>query len=358
MTILTKYILREFSKVFFYSLAVAVSLFFIFDLFERLDDFLKFHAQIGPILQYFLFKFPPIIFQITPVAVLLATFIVLGMLSRNFEIIALRTSGISLFRTISPILGSALLISIITLFGNELISPLANQKAKAISNEIKGRKGKYLFNQNQLWYRGEAAIFNIKFFSPQDNILHGVTLYFFDHDFHLLKRIDAEKAEWQGKQWIFHNVITRVFGADKTIKTSLEPKKVFPLKEGPEIFKQEIREPEEMSYIELKGYIEKTTQEGYDTTKYLADMYTKLSSPFINFIISLFGIPFALRIGKHGGFALGVTASFVVGFLYWVFFNLCLALGHSGAFHPLISAWVANFIFGTLGLYLLLQIRY
>jgi len=113
-----------------------------------------------------------------------------------------------------------------------------------------------------------------------------------------------------------------------------------------------------MSYLELKGYIEKTTQEGYDTTKSLAALYAKLSSPFINFFIALFGIPFALRIGKHGGFAIGITLSCVIGLAYWFFYGICNALGAGGALPPLLSAWAANFIFGILGFYLLLHVKY
>jgi len=358
MTIITKYVLREFSKFFCYSLAVAISLFFVIDLFERLDSFLKHQASLGAIVWYFLFKFPSIILNMTPMAVLLATFITLGILSRNFEIIALRANGISLFRVVTPILVYTLTLSIVCLLGNELISPYTNRKVKTISNEIKGRKGKNLFKQHQLWYRGEEVIYNIKFFSHRDNTLHGITMYFFNHNFHLFKRIDAERARWQNNQWVFSNVTTRVFGPEKKINTSFKKHMIIPLKESPETFKQEIRAPEEMSYLALKEYIEKTTKEGYDTTKYLTDLYAKISSPFISFIISLLGIPFALKIGKHGGFALGVTISFAIGFAYWVFFNICLALGHGGALPPLISAWIANLIFGTLGLSMLLQIRY
>ena len=358
MTIITKYILREFIKVYLYSLAVAASLFFIIDLFERLDTFLKYQASFITVIQYFSCKLPAIILQINPIAVLLATFITLGILSRNFEIVALRASGISLLRTATPILATTFIISILVLLGNEIIAPHTNNKMRTIYNDFRGRKETLIFKQHQIWYRGDEAIYNIRFFSHPTNSLHGVTLYFFDDDFHLFKRIDAKNAQWHNNQWVFREVFTRIFKRDKTVKTSFQQRAVIPLKETPETFKQEIREPEEMSYLELKEYIEKTTREGYDITKYLADMYSKVSSPFINFIISLLGIPFAIRLGRHGGFALGVTFSFAVGFTYWVFFNICLALGHGGALPPFISAWIANVIFGMLGVYSLLQVRY
>lgn len=358
MTIITRYILREFIKVFLFSLAVIVVLFFIGDLVDRLGEFLKYQVSFSSLLQHFLFRTLAMIFQVTPIPVLLATSIVIGILSRNFEIIALRSSGVSLSRTISPILIAALCISIVTLFGNELVSPYATKKATAISRSIKGKEKKKIFNPDQIWFRGKGIIYNIKYFSSRKNTLHGVTLYFLNHDFALYKRIDAEQATWQGNTWVFQNVFTREFETNNVIKTSFTKETSFPLEETPGTFKQEIREPEEMSYLELKGYIEKTTQEGYDTTKSLAALYAKLSSPFINFFIALFGIPFALRIGKHGGFAIGITLSCVIGLAYWFFYGICNALGAGGALPPLLSAWAANFIFGILGFYLLLHVKY
>ena len=358
MTIITRYIFREFIKVFLYSLTVIVVLFFIGDLVDRLGEFLKYQASFASIMQHFIFKVLAMVFQMTPIPVLLATSIVIGILSRNFEIIALRSSGVSLSRTIAPILIAALCVSIVTLFGNELIAPYANKKAKTIVRAIKGKEKKKLFNPDQIWFRGKGVIYNIKFFSSQKNILYGVTLYFLNPDFTLYKRIDAEQATWQGSTWVFHNVFIREFETNNDIKTSFIKQTFFPLEETPDAFKQEIREPEEMSYLELKGYIEKTTQDGYDTTKYLAALYAKLSSPFINFIIALFGIPFALKIGKHGGFAIGVTLSCVIGLVYWFFYGICIALGQGGELPPLISAWAANFIFAILGLYLLLHVKY
>jgi len=358
MTIISKYILREFNKIFFYGLLFMASLFFIIDLFEHLDTFVKYQAKFSSIVQYFLLKLPFIILTITPVAILLATFITLGIFSRNFEIVALRATGISLLHLVIPIFAYALIISILSLLGNELVSPYTNRKVKAIYNEIKGREKKYLFKQHQLWYRGENRMYNIKLFSHRNNTLHGITIYFFDSEFHLSKRIDADQARWENNQWVFFNVTTRTFGSEKKIETSFEKRAIIPIEETPETFKREIREPEEMSYLELKEYIEKTTEEGYDTTQYLTDLYAKGSRPFISLVIALLGIPFAIRIGKRGGFALGITLSFALGFCYWVFFNICIALGYSGAFHPFISAWVANFIFGTLGLWMLLQIRF
>ena len=359
MSILARYILREFLRTFVYGLAVAITLYTVIELFQRLDTFIENRANIVDVIKYLLYLLPGLVVLLCPVAVLLATFITIGILSRNFEIMALRAGGVSLNRIVVPLLVCTFMISIVSAFGSELVAPYATRKAEQTYQKIKGRDyGKMKISQNQIWYRGKGVIYNVKMFNLVNDILEGVTLYYFDTDFRLTKRIDAQRAQWFNNQWVFVNATIRTFHPDKETETMSAEYQVVPLDETPDTFKQEGREPQEMNFLNLKDYIEKTTQEGYDTAQYLADLYAKTSSPFINFIIALFGVPFAIRIGRHGGFALGVTLSFVVGFSYWVFFNICLALGHGGALPPLVSAWIANVIFAALGAWSLLQIRY
>jgi len=87
------------------------------------------------------------------------------------------------------------------------------------------------------------------------------------------------------------------------------------------------------------------------------DMYAKISYAFITVIMALLGIPFALRTGRSGGMAFGITLSIVLGFVYWIFFAFCVSLGKSGALPPVLAAWTANITFGILGLYLFLHVR-
>lgn len=357
MTIITRYILREFTRVLAYSFAVAVSLYFIIELTERLDTFLTHKSGLGTVVQYFLCKMPAIVYNVAPVPVLLTTFITLGILARNFELIAFRTNGVSLYRLVAPLLCYTLLFSVACLMDNELVAPYANRKAKAILSEVKGARQKRLYN-DQIWYRGGDVIYNIKGFNPQDNTLSKVTLYYFDEGFQLRKRIDAESARWVNGQWVFYKVVTRMFAPKKKVETSFEQQEAIALEEGPDAFRQEMLSPEEMSYLELKDYIEKTTRQGYDTSQLLPAMYAKFSSPFISFVISIFGIPFALRIGRHGGFGLGVVLSFAIGYGYWLVFSACLALGTGGILPPFVSAWIANITFAALGLFMLLHTRY
>ena len=104
-----------------------------------------------------------------------------------------------------------------------------------------------------------------------------------------------------------------------------------------------------MSYRELWTYIQKIQSAGYDATRYLVDLYSKLSTPFLNLIMILIGIPFALKTSRSGGVALSIGISVMIGFAYGVIFYIFLSFGKSGvlspflscldSYHPLWSGW-------------------
>jgi lipopolysaccharide export system permease protein len=112
-----------------------------------------------------------------------------------------------------------------------------------------------------------------------------------------------------------------------------------------------------MSFSEIRAFIQQLKREGFSSTTYEVDMYAKVSYSFINVIMMLLGIPFALRIGRSGGMALGIAISIAIGFVYWIFFGFCLSLGKGGAMPPFLAAWIANVAFGFFGMYMFLYVR-
>jgi lipopolysaccharide export system permease protein len=111
-----------------------------------------------------------------------------------------------------------------------------------------------------------------------------------------------------------------------------------------------------MSYRELNEYIGKLEAAGFQTRKYLVDMYSKLSEPLENLIVVLVAIPFALHAPRGGrlygtGLAIGIMAA------YLVLDRSARALGQADLLPPLLAAWSANVIFLGLGAALFLRSR-
>lgn len=291
-------------------------------------------------------------------AILLSIFLSLALFSRNNEIVAMKAGGISVYKIITPLIVISGCLVLISFVNQELIMPYTSQRAEYTENiRIKQKKGKRLLKQDRFWYRSEDTICNIDLFEYDSNTLKGITLYFFDKQFNLVKRIDAGLGRWVDNKWQFNNLVIRSFGTDGSMDMEVADEKIIPLKETPDDFKTARREPEEMSYSELRDYIDKIERAGYKIPEYVPYLYAKISFPFICLIMPFLAIPFALRIGRGGGIAWGVGLSVIIGFSHFVLFNFSLSLGRGELLPPLLSAWAANILFGTIGIYLLLQVR-
>jgi lipopolysaccharide export system permease protein len=117
------------------------------------------------------------------------------------------------------------------------------------------------------------------------------------------------------------------------------------------------RNSEEMGYWELRTYIQKIQASGYKATRYLVDLHSKLSTPFLNFIMVLIGIPFALKTSRSGGVALSIGISVMIGFTYGVIYYIFISFGKSGVFPPFLSCWIPTLLFGLAGIFTLMSTR-
>ena len=98
MTILSRYILREALRIFLMAFSGLMTIYLVVDFFEKTRKFSDHDPRFVDVAVYFLFRTPEIAFQMAPLAVLLATLLSLGTLSRTREITAMRSCGMSLFR--------------------------------------------------------------------------------------------------------------------------------------------------------------------------------------------------------------------------------------------------------------------
>jgi lipopolysaccharide export system permease protein len=235
--ILHRYVIREYLKLFSLSLSSLILIYVIVLFFQKVDVIIKYQAPF-----YLIFDTSYIgslkSFQwILPYAVLLATLLTLGMLSRHSEITAMKAGGISLYRIIFPLLMITLLISVCSFLGNEYLVPYTNQRTQYLL-EVKVRKEKpsAFFRNSKIWYRNDQRIFNIQLVDPQKRVLKGFTLYQFDNHFRCTQRIDAQEAKWVNGKWTFYGGAMRDFGEDGSIQITPFSEVEFSLPENWETF--------------------------------------------------------------------------------------------------------------------------
>ncbi len=354
-----RYVVREYLKVFGLTLSSLIFIYVIVLFFQKVDTFIKFEAPFFLIFEYLLYKIPEVSFQWTlPYAVLLATLLTLGMLSRHSEITAMKAGGISLYRITLPLLIIAFFMSLLSFLGNEHLVPLTNREVRDLLDvKVRREAPSDFFKNYKIWYHSDHRIFNIQLLDPENKILKGFTLYQFDSEFRCIQRVDAREAKWSnGKWWLIEGAV-RHFDEDGSIRTSRFQEMEYPLGEHWDSFRTIERHAKEMSYSELHHYIDRIQAAGYDATRYRVDLYSKYSYPLLNLIMVLIGVPFALKTGRSGGLALSIGVSVLIGFAYGVTFYIFLSFGKSGVLPPLLSSWTPTLLFGLAGIFTLMSIR-
>jgi lipopolysaccharide export system permease protein len=126
--------------------------------------------------------------------------------------------------------------------------------------------------------------------------------------------------------------------------------------EQPEDFAQIPKAPDVMNYVELRAYIQRLQEGGHKVAKYLVDLDAKLSLPAAHLIMALVGIPFALQ-SPRGGRLIGIALCLALGLSYFLVHSAALALARTEILPPMVAAWAANGLFGSLGFFFFLRAR-
>ncbi len=357
--ILGRYVGREYLRYLLLALGSFLAIYLVVDFFDRIGRFAEKGVPAGIIAEYFLARLPASAVQVMPIALLLASQLALLLLSRHNEVVAMRACGVSPATIIAPLLALATVASLGTLALNEMVVPRTSARALAIESRYLDRPPLGLpENQRDVWYRSDNSIYNIASVDRRANRLVGVTVFTFDDAFNLVERIDAAEARYTGSAWEFRSVVRREFGPDGQVRTETVDRRRVHLPETPSTFVKGRRDLEAMSFVELRRAIDQLAARGYDVVRYRVDLHAKLAIPAAGIIMTLLGIPLALRGGRGVGAAYGVAVTLALGFAFWVAISIGLAFGRSGVLPPAVAAWGPNVTFALAGGYLLAAVRH
>ncbi len=358
MQIIKKHILSEFLRILALTLVGFVAIFMLVEFVEKVDELLKSGMPFATAAGYFIYKVPAVFSLISPIAVLLAALLSLGILSKHAEITSIKAGGINIIKVITPLLTAGIIISACIIFINEAVVPAASKKADSIERKwLKKKSSIGSFGIHGLWLKNRAGIYNIKKLDLDEAILEGITLYELREGFEAESRITAKRADWDGNVWIAEGVSRILLDGSTPREDTPTGGFVLPGLGGPEEFSSKKASHESMNFKELKRYIRELEKEGYDTTRYLVDLYGKFSFPLVNFIMVLVGVPFALRPGRRSGLAEGVAVSVLIAFSFWIIFAICRSLGQSGIIAPIAAAAFPDLLFIAIGIYLFSHIK-
>src|ERR1700678_31777 len=354
------YLLQQFSYYFLVLLAGFILIFDAFALFDLLGDISKNNIPASVVVNYFRELVPLMVYQLAPLATLVATLVTLAIMAKNNEVIAFKASGMSLYRLVLPLTLAGCLIAGGMFLLDDTYLPYANQRQDAVRNQIKGRPAQTYFQPARQWIFGEnAKIYNYELFDADRNLFGGLSVFELDPvTFQMRRRVFAQRATWEPSEntWVLTGGWVRDFDANGK-ETKYEPFKVFSLAEltePPSYFRREVKQSYQMNWRQLSQYIQSLKHAGFATSGLSVQWQKKFAFPLIAAVIVFLGAPFAFLTGTRGAIG-GVAVAVGIGIVYWATAALFEAMGSVGQLPPLLAGWAPDAIFGFLAVYFFLK---
>lgn len=365
MRILDRYVLKSVLSIFSTCLFTFLMLYVIIDIFSRLEDILKKQVNFFDIAYYYIAYQPVIFLQVVPFAGLLATLYTFGKLNRDNEIIAMRSSGLSILRISKTVVIFGALLSMFNFWLGDRIVPLSLAAQKKFIRQLDSWKKEQNPDQqvvnNLAMYGMKNRLYFVNKFSYKQKTMDEITILQHDSQQNIIKKIVASRGEYKDGAWVFHHCITYNFDTNGQIKEEprYEEEEIMDIPETPTDFFTQRQHPDSMTIAQLKDYLWKLSKSGATgvVRNLKVDLYQKYTTPLMALVMILIGIPFSFMMRKRATGMSSLGISIMVGFLYYVVNAVSIALGKAGVFPPLLAASFSHLSFLAFSIYLIVRLR-
>ncbi len=354
MKVLDRYLIRELITPVIYASCSLVFLILIADLFDNLDQFLRYKTPFTVILRYYASLIPFSFIQIIPWATWLGALFLLVNFGMHNEILAMKVAGLKITTIIRPIVFTGFLIGIFTFLISDRIVPWSYHEASQLRDIYIDKKtleseGKILksvtFNapNDKLYYFRELLL-------EKQKARNIIVLWLDQNTKKTKQKISAKSGEWKDGVWEFENVIEHKI--DSRGKILGEPR-TYPFKSyreltaTPEHLANASRESIFLTYREMKDAMIQLKETGVDIYSEMVDLQNRLASPWHSLIMIMITIPLLAPTRTRKGIAVYVLICVGLIFVFQFMGAIFMALGKSGIVFPFLSAWAASIIFAV-----------
>lgn len=349
------YIIKKFLGTFFFSLGLIIIIVIIFDITERLDDFIEKEAPLDEIVfDYYMNFIPYFVNLFSALFVFISVIIFTANMASKTEIVAILAGGISFYRLLMPYLVSAVILTALSFYLNNFVIPKANQKRLAfeeiyIKNPYRNVAQdihRQIAPGNFIYFENYNNMSNVGFKFSLESFENGELKYKLLSDF---IKWDTIKEKWS-----IHNYRIREFDGEKEYLSTGAIKDTS-LNFYPDEFGKRNNIVEMYNYFELNNAIEQELFKGSEKVVYLEfEKYKRMVFPFATIILTVIGVSIASR-KVRGGIGIHIMIGFVISFSFIVFMEFSRTFAINGGAPPLLAIWIPNILFGILALVLLFK---
>lgn len=359
MMILDRYVSRQFLSTILFALLGFVALFTIVDLLENLDDFIDNTVPGSLVLEYYTVFAPEIIRLMTPVSVLFGALFTVGKMSNVNELTAIKSSGVSFYRFMLPIVLISAGISAFSVYFTGYIVPGAIKQKLFIEREYL-HKHRVNPDRDIFFQDAEYRIVHISDFIGGRNEALRVSVQKFSpkEPTRMVERVDIDRLRYDSTRtiWTAYNGTVRTFSDTAQQVSYFSTREMDSLNFQPEDLIMKQWRVEEMNLSELQRSIAEQRKAGFDPRRLEIEYHSRYAFALTSFIVVLFGMPFSAN-RRKSGLAVQFGINIAITFTYLGVMQIVLAFGKNGALDPVLTAWLTNVFFTIAALISILNVR-
>jgi lipopolysaccharide export system permease protein len=347
------YIIKKFLGTFFYAISLLILVVIIFDVSENIDEFIDKEAPLNAIIfDYYVNFIPYFVNLFSYLFTFISVIYFTSKMAANTEIIAILSSGISFWRMLRPYFISAIFLAILSFYLANFLIPHTSQIRRTFADRYIQGLAKSKDEHIHLQMSPGTFVY-MESFNMKNNSGYRFTIERFEGT-RLVYKLMADRIVWDSltTKWRIENYTARTIKDTKEIiqkgtkmdtTLNLVPSELYIKKEY----------YEEMTFSVLNRFIRQEDLKGSpEVVFYKMEKHNRLASPFATLVMTLIGVSLSSR-KIRGGTGMHLGLGILLTFAYILFMRVTTVFATYGNLPPPLAAWIPNFIFFFIGIYLL-----
>lgn len=346
------YIIRKFIGTYFYAILLIVGIAVVFDVAEKMDDFMEKGAPLKAIIFDYYMNFIPYFANLfSSLFTFIAVIFFTSKMAYNTEIIAILSAGVSFKRMMFPYFVSAAIIAIFSFLLTNFVIPPANLVRQDFENNYIKKPVRNTDRNIHRQVRPGIFVY-MQSYNTYSNVGYKFAMEHYV-DGELKSKLISDFVKWDTtvNKWSINNYYIRNYSesGEELIRGTKIDSNIFI---HPKDFTRRLNVVESMNMFQLNDFIAEQRLQGADNVDFfLIEKYNRVAYPFSAFILTLIGVSLSSRkirggIGLHIGLGLALSFSFIL----FMRFSTMFAVG--GSIDVLLSVWIPNILYAIIGIVL------
>lgn len=342
MKIINDYILKESKLSIIFGITLFTFIFLIEIIVSMMESILVKGLSIIDVARMISFYLPMILSQTIPMGIFLGIMITFGNFTKNSEITALSSMGVSLNKILKPVIWIGIGATLFIFFLQESLVPRSFIKLQQLSYKMVYENPVFQLRDKVLIDGFADYKIYIDSINKKTKDAEKVLVMIQEEDAKYPTLVLGKTANWEDAALLLKDAdFYRYDDKGELVVTGNFEKKRVPFTSYFKDISVKVKDIEGMNIHQLKQEIEKKDKS--EIVPYIVEINRKIAVPMSTIALVILGVLLSIgnsRSGKGINFGIGI----VVIFLYIVLLNIGIVFSYRGIVSPFVGVWTPNII--------------